>query len=126
MYRQILIVRRLGIVTHHTPHPQLVNCASRIKGLEKDRHDGICRILVSLSTSALLYPDGRGDDGMVWERLGEFHGKGRQEALEIWERREGAPRSPTMPSFKAELCCTPMQGAAGCSGTADKMSDNCY
>jgi adenylate cyclase len=66
-----------------------VNCASRIEGLEKDRHDGICRILVSGSTFALLYPNGRGDDGLVWERWGEFQLKGRQEPLEIWELREG-------------------------------------
>ena len=66
-----------------------VNCASRIEGLEKDRHEGICRILVSGSTFALLYPDGRADDGLVWERWGEFQVKGRQEALEIWELREG-------------------------------------
>jgi class 3 adenylate cyclase len=116
LYLQILIVRRLGIVTHHTPHPQLVNCASRIEGLEKDRHDGICRILVSLSTSALLYPDGRGDDGMVWERLGEFHGKGRQEALEIWERREGVPgRQPcrrSRLSSAAPQCRAPPVAAA--------------
>lgn len=66
-----------------------VNCASRIESLEKDRHEGICRILVSGSTFALLYPDGRADDGLVWECWGEFQVKGRQEALEIWELREG-------------------------------------
>jgi adenylate cyclase len=66
-----------------------VNCASRIEGLEKDRHDGLCRILVSGHTFALLDPEGRSDDGLVWERWGEFQVKGRQEPLEIWELREG-------------------------------------
>lgn len=65
-----------------------VNCASRIEGLEKERHEGICRILVSGSTFALLYPDGPGDDGLIWEPWGPFQVKGRQEPLEIWELRE--------------------------------------
>ena len=84
-----------------------VNCASRIEGLEKDRHDGICRILVSGSTFALLYPNGRGDDGLVWERWGEFQLKGRQEPLEIWELREGpeAGAAPitTPPALSAKV-----------------------
>ncbi|MEB3332739.1 MAG: adenylate/guanylate cyclase domain-containing protein [Synechococcaceae cyanobacterium] len=33
-----------------------VNCASRIESLERDRHEGTCRILVSGHTFALLYP----------------------------------------------------------------------
>ena len=49
-----------------------VNGASRIEGLEKDRHDGLCRILVSGHTFALLDPEGRSDDGLVWERWEEF------------------------------------------------------
>ncbi len=84
-----------------------VNCASRIEGLEKDRHDGICRILVSGSTFALLYPNGRGDDGLVWERWGEFQLKGRQEPLEIWELREGpeagAASITTPPALSAKV-----------------------
>jgi len=68
-----------------------VNCASRIESLEKERHDGTCRILVSGHTLALLYPDGRQDDGLHWQRWGDFQVKGRQEPLEIWELREAAP-----------------------------------
>jgi adenylate cyclase len=67
-----------------------VNCASRIEGLEKERHDGICRILVSGHTFALLYPEGRQDDGLHWQRWGDFEVKGRVEPLEIWELREAA------------------------------------
>jgi len=66
-----------------------VNCASRIEGLEKERHDGTCRILVSGHTFALLYPEGRQDDGLDWQCWGDFQVKGRLEPLEIWELREG-------------------------------------
>ena len=67
-----------------------VNCASRIEGLEKERHEGICRILVSGETFALLYPEGPGHDGLSWRCWGPHQVKGRQEPLEIWELREGA------------------------------------
>lgn len=66
-----------------------VNCASRIESLEKDRHEGTCRILVSGHTFALLYPDGRVDDGLNWRCWGDVQVKGRQEPLVIWELREG-------------------------------------
>jgi len=66
-----------------------VNCASRIEGLEKNRHDGICRILLSGVTFSLLYPEGPGQDGLDWLYWGTFQVKGRQEPLEIWELREG-------------------------------------
>ncbi len=60
-----------------------VNCASRLESLDKDRHDNICRVLVSSSTRALL-PD---DLPVAWNSWGSMVVKGRSEPLEIWELR---------------------------------------
>ena len=81
-----------------------VNCASRIEGLDKERHDGVCRILVSADTFRLLHPGaaGRPDratgDGLAWSCWGEVQVKGRSEPLEIWELRESAVADPSPPA----------------------------
>lgn len=63
-----------------------VNCASRLESLEKDRHDNICRILVSSATYALLPPE----QALEWLPWGPRRVKGRKEPLEIWELRGAA------------------------------------
>ena len=60
-----------------------VNCASRLESLEKDRHDTVCRVLVTSSTRELL-PD---DLPVNWRAWGAVRVKGRNEALEVWEIR---------------------------------------
>jgi len=75
-----------------------VNCVSRIESLEKDRHEGICRILVSGSTFALLYPEDHQVDGLHWQCWGEFQVKERQEPLQIWELREGSASGAVDPA----------------------------
>lgn len=60
-----------------------VNCASRLESLAKDRHDSLCRILVSSSTHALL--PNRAE--LEWLDWGAMQVKGREEPLEIWELR---------------------------------------
>ncbi len=80
-----------------------VNCASRIESLEKERHEGTCRILLSGHTMDLLYPEGPatdapGSDGLLWRLWGDFKVKGREEPLEIWELREGAGDAPVSPA----------------------------
>jgi len=90
-----------------------VNCASRIEGLEKERHEGTCRILLSGHTVSLLYPEGPvcegpGPDGLHWQRWGEFQVKGRHEPLEIWELREAA--APRPPISVAAAPAAPSQG----------------
>lgn len=58
-----------------------VNCASRLESLEKERHDNVCRVLLSSATRALL-PEGL---PVRWHLWGGMQVKGRQEPLEIWE-----------------------------------------
>ena len=60
-----------------------VNCASRLESLEKDRHDTVCRVLVTSSTRELL-PD---DLPVNWRAWGAMRVKGRNESLEVWEIR---------------------------------------
>lgn len=60
-----------------------VNCASRLESLDKERHDNICRVLVSASTRELL-PDSL---PLLWQPWGEMQVKGRKVPLEIWELR---------------------------------------
>lgn len=64
-----------------------VNCASRLESLAKDRHDTLCRILVSSSTYALLpsRPE------LEWLPWGAMQVKGREEPLEIMELRGQHP-----------------------------------
>jgi adenylate cyclase len=60
-----------------------VNCASRLESLERERHDNLCRILVSSTTYGLLRE--RGD--LSWLPWGPKHVKGREDPVEIWELR---------------------------------------
>lgn len=64
-----------------------VNCASRLESLEKARHSGVVRILVSSATRALLAP---GSDGQrSWLEWGPLQVKGRSEPLQVSELQEG-------------------------------------
>lgn len=70
-----------------------VNCASRLESLAKDRHDTLCRILVSSSTHSLL--PARSE--LEWLDWGPMQVKGREEPLEIWElrgQRQGSAAAP--------------------------------
>lgn len=58
-----------------------VNCASRLESLEKERHDELCRVLVSSHTRELLADD----LPLRWRSWGAKRVKGRTEPLEIWE-----------------------------------------
>ncbi|MFM7311714.1 MAG: CHASE2 domain-containing protein [Cyanobium sp.] len=60
-----------------------VNCASRLESLARERHDNLCRVLVSANTHSLLAE--RGD--LIWQAWGPMQVKGREEPLEIWELR---------------------------------------
>lgn len=60
-----------------------VNCASRLESVEKERHDNLCRILVSSFTYDLV-PDRA---SLEWRNWGPMHVKGREEPLETWELR---------------------------------------
>lgn len=59
-----------------------VNCAARLESVEKGRHSGACRVLVSAATLALV-----GDLPLCWSTWGRTPVKGRREPLEIWELR---------------------------------------
>jgi len=64
-----------------------VNCASRLESLEKTRHSGVVRILVSSATRALLAP---GSDGQrSWLEWGPLQVKGRSQPLRVSELQEG-------------------------------------
>ena len=60
-----------------------VNCASRLESLAKERHDNLCRILMSSFTYDLL---GERQD-LHWIPWGAMQVKGREEPLHIWELR---------------------------------------
>ena len=73
-----------------------VNCASRLESLDKQRHDGVVRILVSSATRALLLDDASDGDQawaqrLQWQSWGTLSVKGRHEPLEIWELKGIAP-----------------------------------
>ena len=64
-----------------------VNCASRLEGLEKNRHETIVRVLISGDTMALLEalpPDA------ISEAWGSIQVKGRQKPLEVIEIKSTA------------------------------------
>jgi adenylate cyclase len=64
-----------------------VNCASRLESLEKTRHSGVVRVLVSSATRALLAP---GSDGQrSWLEWGPLQVKGRNQPLLVSELQEG-------------------------------------
>ena len=70
-----------------------VNCASRLESLARERHDNLCRVLVSAETHQLLArrPE------LAWQSWGPMQVKGREEPLDIWElrgRQEASAPSP--------------------------------
>jgi len=73
-----------------------VNCASRLESLEKERHDNLCRILISEETRNLLDQEVAATDEewirrLIWMDWGSMKVKGREEPLRIWELRGIAP-----------------------------------
>jgi adenylate cyclase len=64
-----------------------VNCASRLESLDKQRHSGVVRILVSSATRALLGADQ--DQALPWLEWGPLQVKGRDEPLLVAELQEG-------------------------------------
>lgn len=67
-----------------------VNCASRLESLEKQRHTGVARILVSASTRELLDPEL--DAKLPWLAWGPVQVKGRSEPLQVSELQESEPQ----------------------------------
>lgn len=78
-----------------------VNCASRLESLAKERHDNLCRILVSTSTYHLLGERAN----LEWRSWGAMQVKGREEPLEIWELR--GPRAEAPAHMLAAAPTTP-------------------
>ena len=73
-----------------------VNCASRLESIEKERHDNLCRILISEETRDLLHEEVTPTDEewigrLIWVDWGSMKVKGREEPLRIWELRGIAP-----------------------------------
>jgi adenylate cyclase len=64
-----------------------VNCASRLESLDKSRHQGVVRILVSSTTRELL--KAKTDSQQSWLDWGPLQVKGRQEPLLVSELQEG-------------------------------------
>jgi adenylate cyclase len=64
-----------------------VNCASRLESLDKQRHRGVVRILVSSATRTLLEPSR--DLALPWLEWGPLQVKGRDEPLLVAELQEG-------------------------------------
>ena len=60
-----------------------VNCASRLESLEKHRHDGVLRVLLSANTLELLPDVFR--RSLYLNHWGTFHVKGRDETLDVHE-----------------------------------------
>jgi len=89
-----------------------VNCASRLESLARERHDNLCRILVSSSTYGLLPPR----PSLEWIPWGPMQVKGREEPLEIWELR-GERGAEPWPSQRAEAG-SPAPAAPADSGSA--------
>jgi len=73
-----------------------VNCASRLESLEKERHDNLCRVLISDETRDLLDQEVTATDEdwirrLIWMDWGSMKVKGREEPLRVWELRGIAP-----------------------------------
>lgn len=73
-----------------------VNCASRLESIEKDRHDNLCRVLISEETRDLLSQEVTATEEewlgrLIWMDWGSMKVKGREEPLRIWELRGIAP-----------------------------------
>ncbi len=64
-----------------------VNCASRLESLDKDRHQGWVRILISAESLTLAGVNPKDGSVMDW---GEVHVKGRTEPLRVFEWRDQA------------------------------------
>ena len=69
-----------------------VNCASRLESIEKERHDNLCRVLISDVTRDLLAQEATAEDAewisrLIWMDWGSMKVKGREEPLRIWELR---------------------------------------
>ena len=62
-----------------------VNCASRLESLEKQRHEGVLRVLLSSNTLELLNKNFR--ETLKLQSWGEVHVKGRDEHLDVYELR---------------------------------------
>jgi adenylate cyclase len=60
-----------------------VNCASRLESLDKHRHNGVLRVLMSKNTLELLDPQFR--NSLNLESWGAVQVKGRNEPLEVSE-----------------------------------------
>ena len=60
-----------------------VNCASRLESLDKHRHNGVLRVLMSSNTLELLDPKFR--NSLILESWGAVQVKGRNEPLEVSE-----------------------------------------
>ena len=70
-----------------------VNCASRLESLDKQRHKGVLRVLLSSNTLDLLEPDFRKQ--LELENWGPMHVKGRDEPLDVHElKMDTAPEAP--------------------------------
>jgi len=66
-----------------------VNCASRLESLDKSRHDGVLRVLVSGQTLTLL--PGSIRDSLDLDNWGLIQVKGRDEPLDVYELRMNTP-----------------------------------
>ena len=75
-----------------------VNCASRLESLDKQRHQGVMRVLLSSNTLDILDPTIR--EQLVLESWGSVQVKGRDEPLEVSElKMDSAPAaSPANPT----------------------------
>ena len=75
-----------------------VNCASRLESLDKQRHQGVMRVLLSSNTLDILDPTIR--QQLQLESWGSVQVKGRDEPLEVSElRMDSAPAtSPANPT----------------------------
>jgi adenylate cyclase len=72
-----------------------VNCASRLESIDKHRHEGICRILISGETKKLIDPT---LTELSWEEWGSMHLKGRVEPIQIWELKGMSTQSSVSPN----------------------------
>ena len=75
-----------------------VNCASRLESLDKQRHQGVMRVLLSSNTLDILDPTIR--QQLVLDSWGSVQVKGRDEPLEVSElKMDSAPAaSPANPT----------------------------
>ncbi|WP_115016041.1 CHASE2 domain-containing protein [Synechococcus sp. UW140] len=65
-----------------------VNCASRLESVQKERHEGVVRVLLSAETQTLIHDLPNQTKAESW---GAISVKGRQEPLEVIELRSTAP-----------------------------------